>query len=50
MGELKGQILGILLVLMVFGGLIATYSGIFSKAENTISSRVDNYVDTETLG
>lgn len=32
MGELKGQILGIMLVLLTFGLLIGAFSGIFNEA------------------
>lgn len=32
MGELKGQILGLLLVVMTFGLLVAAFSGIFNGA------------------
>lgn len=49
MGELKGQILGILLVLMVFGGLITAYSVVFNNAQTTITTRANNYIDSETL-
>ena len=49
MGELKGQILGILLVLMVFGGLITAYSAVFNNAQTTITTRANNYINAETL-
>ncbi|MGE4341544.1 MAG: hypothetical protein AB7E23_00405 [Bacilli bacterium] len=32
MGELKGQILGLLLVILTFGLLVAAFSGIFNGA------------------
>lgn len=32
MGELKGQVLSLLLVLLVFGLLVGAFSGIFNQA------------------
>lgn len=49
MGELKGQVLGILLVLMVFAGLVTCYSGVFNSAESTITSRANNHINSETM-
>lgn len=49
MGELKGQILGILLVLMVFGGLVTAYSTVFNNAQSTVTSRANNYINSETM-
>ncbi|MCH5171870.1 MAG: hypothetical protein J1F31_03445 [Erysipelotrichales bacterium] len=49
MGELKGQILGILLVLMVFGGLITAYTAVFNNAQTTITTRANNYINSETM-
>ena len=37
MGELKGQVLSLLLVLLVFGLLVAAFSGIFNQAIQDLS-------------
>lgn len=42
MSELKGQILGVLLVLMIFGGLVASYETIFKTATSAITERAEN--------
>ena len=44
MGELKGQILGVLLVLMVFGGLVASYQAIFKSANSAITERASETI------
>lgn len=44
MGELKGQILGILLVLMIFSGLVVTYEAIFKSAQDAIIERTDETI------
>ena len=42
--ELKGQILGVLLVLMVFGGLVASYQAIFNSANSAITERASETI------
>lgn len=37
MGELKGQVLSLLLVLLVFGLLVGAFSGIFNQAIQDLS-------------
>lgn len=44
MSELKGQILGVLLVLMIFGTMSVAFATIFNNATSAVSSQV-----TETL-
>ncbi len=44
MSELKGQILGVLLVLMIFGTMSVAFATIFQNATNAVSSQV-----TETI-
>ena len=41
MSEIKGQLLGMVLVLVLFSAVAATMYGIFTKSTNTISQRVD---------
>ncbi len=41
MGELKGQILGLLLVVLTFGLLVAAFSGIFNGAIDDIIFKAD---------
>lgn len=48
MGELKGQILGILLVLMIFSGLAVAYNAIFQSAQEVITERMDSVFENET--
>lgn len=46
MSEIKGQLLGIILTLMVFGGLSATIAAVYSKT----ASKVEDYAkDVEVL-
>lgn len=40
MSEIKGQILGIVLVLMVFAAVATTLTGIFSGLTNKVSGEV----------
>ncbi len=40
MAELKGQILGILLVLTIFGAMSVAFTGIFNTAASNISRQV----------
>lgn len=40
MSELKGQILGVLLVLMIFGSMAVAFSNIFANATSAVSSQV----------
>lgn len=49
MSEIKGQLLGIVLVLMVFGAVSATVAGIFATTRDTISMKANNITkDAET--
>ncbi len=54
MGELKGQILGIMLVLLTFGLLITAFSGIFNDALNnlnlTANGAMGQTMTTEVVG
>jgi hypothetical protein len=45
MSELKGQILGVLLVLMIFGAMSIAFKGIFQNASNAISAQVSDQLD-----
>ncbi|MEY3609774.1 MAG: hypothetical protein RLZZ264_295 [Bacillota bacterium] len=40
MAELKGQILGVLLVLMIFGAMSVAFTGIFNTAASNIARQV----------
>lgn len=40
MSEIKGQILGIVLVLMIFGAIAVTLSSVFTGLANKVSSEV----------
>ena len=42
MSELKGQILGVLLVLTLFGAMSFAFSAIFDSAANNISAQVSD--------
>jgi len=42
MSELKGQILGILLVLTIFAAMSVAFSAIFTNATNNISAKVSD--------
>lgn len=44
MGELKGQILGVFLVLMIFGGLVVSYQKIFDSANSAITERASETI------
>lgn len=41
MGELKGQILGLILVITLFGTLATAITAIFTKATDGVSSKLD---------
>ncbi len=41
MSEIKGQLLGMLLVLVLFGAVAGALYGMFSKSTDEISQRVD---------
>jgi hypothetical protein len=40
MSELKGQILGVLLVLTIFGAMSVAFTGIFNTAASNIATQV----------
>lgn len=40
MSELKGQILGIILVVIIFGAIATQLSGIFDQSISTISGQI----------
>ena len=42
MSEIKGQLLGIIMVLAIFGVVLATLSIAFSNSASTIGSRVES--------
>lgn len=42
MSEIKGQLLGMLLVLVLFSAVAAAMYGLFNKSAQDISSRVDH--------
>ena len=44
MSEIKGQLLGIILVIMVFGIVAASLTAVFTNLSNTVSSEVDKAV------
>lgn len=45
MSEIKGQLLGILLVLMVFGIVAAGLTAVFTNLTNSVSSQVTKAVN-----
>ncbi|MGI6644930.1 MAG: hypothetical protein ACOX28_04240 [Bacilli bacterium] len=45
MGELKGQLLGVLLVLMLFGAVAATFKGIVDQTNDQISEQYNKVMD-----
>lgn len=44
MSEIKGQLLGIILVIMIFGIVAAGLTMVFTNLTNTVSSEVANAV------
>lgn len=44
MSEIKGQLLGIILVIMIFGIVAAGLSAVFTSLTETVSSEVANAV------
>lgn len=44
MSELKGQLLGIVLVLMVFGIVAASLTAIFTNLSNSVTSEVSKAI------
>lgn len=44
MSEIKGQLLGIILVLMVFGIVAASLTAIFNGLSSTVANEVSNAV------
>ena len=42
MSEIKGQILGIVLVLMIFGAVATSMATVFDKLGNTVNQKVDS--------
>ena len=47
MSEIKGQILGVILVLMVFAAVAGTMTALFSSLSKTITNQVSE-IDKET--
>lgn len=43
MSELKAQVLGILLVILLFGTVAATFTAIINNANNKMTSDYENY-------
>ena len=48
MSEIKGQLLGIILVLVVFGAIAATLTGVFTTLSNSVETEVGK-VSNEAL-
>lgn len=44
MSEIKGQLLGIVMVLLIFGTVSGVVAGVFAKLKNTISSQSENMI------
>ena len=50
MSEIKGQLLGIILVLIVFGAISVTMATVFKKTAQNISTKADDpSADAETV-
>ncbi len=47
MSEIKGQILGVILVLMVFAAVAGTMTAVFSNLTTTVTNKVSQ-IDKET--
>ena len=45
MSEIKGQLLGIILVIMVFGIVAAGLTAVFTNLTDSVSSQVEQAVD-----
>ena len=45
MSEIKGQLLGIVMVLLVFGAVSGVITGIFYKLKTTIKNKSDTMVE-----
>lgn len=49
MSEIKGQLLGIVMVLLIFGTVSGVVAGVFAKLKNTINSRSEDMItDVDT--
>ena len=49
MSEIKGQLLGIIMVLLIFGTVSGVVAGVFATLKNTIASKSENMVsDVQT--
>ena len=46
MSEIKGQLLGIILVIMVFGIVAASITTVFKNLTSSVSSEVADAIDT----
>ena len=44
MSEIKGQLLGIVMVLLIFGTISSVVAGVFVKLRNTITSQSENMI------
>ena len=44
MSEIKGQLLGIVMVLLIFGTVSGVIAGVFVRLKNTINSQSQNMV------
>ena len=42
MSEIKGQILGVILVLMVFGAIATSMVGVFNNLENAVQEKTND--------
>ena len=49
MSEIKGQLLGIILTIMVFGGVSATVAAVYSVSANKVANYADG-VETNAAG
>lgn len=44
MSEIKGQLLGIVMVLLIFGTVSGVVAGVFVKLKNSINSHSENMI------
>ena len=44
MSEIKGQLLGIVMVLLIFGTASGVVAGVFAKLKNTITAHSENMI------
>lgn len=49
MSEIKGQLLGVILTIAIFGIVATAMTGAFSKAANDIGSQIENVAETSLV-